>query len=98
MSWKSVEMQVALPRTQDAGKLQHQTNKQNELFQATLAQTRLSQEEEKRKKVQEYENIHLLKHSKQKSEAQQSNNNSNSDKWKQVIKHPYLGNNFDGRS
>ncbi|WP_047984858.1 hypothetical protein [Ornithinibacillus californiensis] len=99
MSWKSVEMQVALPRTQDAGKLQDQMQKSNQHFQEALAQSQLIQENQKRKKVQEFEEIHLQK------EGQKENKSSNKDTnvpgvdtTKESIQHPYLGINFDSRS
>jgi hypothetical protein len=99
MSWKSVELQVALPRTQDAGKLQDQMHKSNQHFQEALAQSQLIQENQKRKKVQEFEEIHLQK------EGQKENNLSNkdinvpgADATTDSIQHPYLGINFDSRS
>lgn len=55
MSWKSVELQVALPRTQDAGQLQDQLSKQHQRFQETLAQHQLRDEMIKRRQVREFE-------------------------------------------
>ncbi|MFS0672462.1 hypothetical protein [Ornithinibacillus sp. 179-J 7C1 HS] len=100
MSWKSVEMQVALPRTQDVGKLQDQMTKSNQHFQEALSQSQLIQENEKRKKVQEFEAIHLQKDGQKDSNVSREPNmeaNSNSNTIP-AIKHPYLGNNFDIRS
>ncbi|MDQ0299158.1 hypothetical protein J2S78_001578 [Salibacterium salarium] len=37
MSWKAVELQVALPRTQDAGKLQEQLQQRGQAAQDRLA-------------------------------------------------------------
>ncbi|GIO26178.1 hypothetical protein [Ornithinibacillus bavariensis] len=100
MSWKSVEMQVALPRTTDAGKFQDQILKQNQHFQEALAQTQVIQENQKRKKVQEFEDIHLLK-----DDKSETNQKINQDQAKEELKtnnqniqHPYLGNHFDSRS
>ncbi|SFP08305.1 hypothetical protein [Salibacterium halotolerans] len=42
MSWKAVELQVALPRTQDAGKLQEQLQQRGQ-----AAQDRMAAQEEK---------------------------------------------------
>jgi hypothetical protein len=99
MSWKSVEMQVALPRTMDAGKLQEQSLKQNQHFQEALAQSQLVQENQKRKKVQEFEEIQLQKDNPNRSLSNE-NNTSKQHPHEEIpyIKHPYLGNNFDSRS
>lgn len=51
MSWKAVDMQVALPRTQDASQLQEQRSKQHQRFQESLAHTQLKQEVINRKPV-----------------------------------------------
>gem|GEM_PF-3942154 len=51
MSWKAVDMQVALPRTQDARQLQEQRSKQHQRFQESLAHTQLKQEVINRKPV-----------------------------------------------
>lgn len=102
MSWKSIEMQVALPRTQDAAKIQEQLIKQNQHFQEGLAQSNLVQEMEKRKKVQEFDEIHLQKDGQKDEKGSEQRGNSNNEKdsneVEQVIKHPFLGNNFDIRS
>ncbi|MEN2766422.1 hypothetical protein [Ornithinibacillus xuwenensis] len=100
MSWKSVEMQVALPRTHDAGKLQDQMLKQNQHFQEALAQSQLVQENRKRKKVQEFEETQLQKDGRKEQGAQnleKQKKNKNSNQALQAYKHPYLGNNFDIR-
>ncbi|MTW84955.1 hypothetical protein F3157_04680 [Virgibacillus dakarensis] len=55
MSWKSIEMQVALPRSQDAGKLQEQMLKQTQHSQESLAASQLLKDEQKRKRVNEFE-------------------------------------------
>lgn len=101
MSWKSVEMQVALPRTQDAGKLQEQMLKSNQHFQEALAQSQVNQDNQKRKKVQEFEEIQLQKDGQKDSplpEDQKQHNQVDNTKQDPTIKHPYLGNNFDIRS
>jgi len=51
VSWKAVDMQVALPRTQDARQLQEQRSKQHQRFQESLAHTQLKQEVINRKPV-----------------------------------------------
>ncbi|MFD2044129.1 hypothetical protein ACFSTA_06165 [Ornithinibacillus salinisoli] len=97
MSWKSIELQVALPRTQDAGKLQDQMLKQNQHFQESLAQSQSKQEELKRKRVQEMETVNEAKfeeddYTNNSSEIEQSDETNKGNK---TVDHPYLGTNFD---
>jgi hypothetical protein len=100
MSWKSVEMQVALPRTMDASKQQDQIFKQNQHFQEALAQSQVIQENQKRKKVQEFEEVYLQKEDQKESlhEEKANKKKQTNDNLLQSIKHPYLGNHFDSRS
>lgn len=102
MSWKSIEMQVALPRTQDAGKMQEQLMKQNQHFQEGLAQSNRMQEIEKRHKVQDFDEIQLQKDGQQENKGSGQSGNRNNEKEsnevEQAIQHPFLGNNFDIRS
>ncbi|MBP1949151.1 hypothetical protein J2Z82_002088 [Virgibacillus litoralis] len=99
MSWKSIEMQVALPRTQDAGKLQEQMLKQNQHFQESLAQSQLKEIEQKRKRVQEFESINDVKikdeeeHGAFNSEEQKTG--SEYDPNDEFAEHPYLGKKID---
>lgn len=51
MSWKSIEMQIALPRTQDAGKIQEQMEQRGKLVQESLAINQTTTEELKRTTV-----------------------------------------------
>ena len=50
MSWKAVEMQVALPRTHDAGQLMHQLQHKPLDDQSQLAGQQVKQTEQERKK------------------------------------------------
>lgn len=99
LSWKSIEMQVALPRTQDAGKLQEQMLKQNQHFQESLAQSQLKDIEQKRKRVQEFENIHDVKI--KDKEGQDTNDSEDQqselgyDPKDEFAEHPYLGKKID---
>ncbi|MFB4167470.1 hypothetical protein [Virgibacillus sp. JSM 102003] len=99
LSWKSIEMQVALPRTQDAGKLQEQMLKQNQHFQESLAQSQLKDIEQKRKRVQEFENIHNVKN---KNKEDRDTNDSEDQQSElgyapidEFAEHPYLGKKID---
>lgn len=57
VSWKSIKMQVSLPKTHDAGKLQNQLLKHSQHFHESLAESQLKQEELKRKRINEFERI-----------------------------------------
>ncbi|MFU0790976.1 hypothetical protein [Virgibacillus proomii] len=98
MGWKSVEMQVALPRSQDAGKLQQQLLRQGQDFQASLTQHQLLQEELKRKQVAETEQLYR---SKWEGEADKNtsekfpNKRKDNKKKLQKYQHPYLGKQID---
>lgn len=98
MSWKSVEMQVALPRTQDAGKLQEQMSKQNDRFQESLAQSQLREQQLKRKRVNEFEKIKdkkLLDDEEKSKGSDDDNEKTNDEHTKQDTNHPFLGNKID---
>jgi len=98
MSWKSVEMQLALPRTMDAGKLQEQSLKQNQHFQEALAQTQLIQENIKRKRVQDSDEVMLQKDSQNQKNEEKHLQKKQTSEAVENINHPFLGNNFDSRS
>lgn len=99
MGWKSVEMQVAIPRTVEASNIQQQMTKHHERFQESLTQHQLSEQLKKRKTVHEYEETDRIKQSKdeQSSNHQQDNQEKQStdDQEKSQIEHPYLGSQFD---
>jgi len=103
VSWKSVELQVALPRTQDAGQLQEQMSKQNQRFQETLTQHQLREEIIKRRQVREFEETMGKKvmpdeknEQQQKSHDDQDDQKSTKDeKQTPTITHPYLGQHID---
>lgn len=98
MSWKAVDMQVALPRTQDASQLQEQRSKQHQRFQESLAHTQLKQEVINRKQVNSYERTkgkqnnskdrHRKRQSKHKHREKESTQQEDSE-------HPYLGTKID---
>ncbi|WP_188454363.1 hypothetical protein [Virgibacillus oceani] len=97
MSWKSIEMQVALPRTQDAGKLQEQMLKHGQHIQESIAESQLKQEEQKRKRVNEFEQINDVNNRRERgnSDHPQRDNQQKSEQEEQMIEHPYLGNKID---
>jgi len=104
VSWKSVELQVALPRTQDAGQLQDQLSKQNQRFQETLAQHQLRDEIIKRRQVREFEEtIGKKVMPDDENEQEQMSKDEDADEEhsekhasaKDAVTHPYLGQHID---
>lgn len=98
LSWRSIELQVALPRTQDAGKLQEQMMKQSQNLQESLAAVQLKQQDHDRKRVTDLQETSHLSNSKKKDNSNddlnQGNNKSKKDK-DYSTEHPYLGNHID---
>ncbi|MDY0408184.1 hypothetical protein ACFFIS_11290 [Virgibacillus soli] len=103
MSWKSIEMQVALPRTQDAGKIQEHMTKQQQQFQDTIAQNQLKETEIKRTQVNEFEKIRDAKIRREDPQHEDKNFNDEENQKqdrenheeKQGLQHPYLGKKID---
>ena len=95
MSWKSIEMQVALPRTQDTGKMQEQIQKQSEQVQGALTQSQLEEEKIKRTRVNQSgksEKVKLKKERINKSSDEMEEHLNNEE---DEIAHPYLGKRID---
>jgi|SRR5690625_125505 len=99
MGWKSIELQVALPRTQEAGRYQDQLSKQNQRFQESLAQSQLRQQELQRKRTNRFEKT---LHKKVTDEEQTNKNDDRETKKKndkrdskEKLLHPYLGRQVD---
>lgn len=94
-------MQVALPRTQDAGQLQEQMSKQHQRFQESLAHQQLKQELLKRRQVREFERTtgrKIKEEDKERSstkDSQQEQGNENEREEEQHVEHPYLGQKID---
>lgn len=51
MSLKAIEMQIALPRTFDAGKIQEQLHQRGQVMQDHISQHLQQEDERKRKKI-----------------------------------------------
>lgn len=100
MSFKSIELQVAIPRSQDAGKMQEQMMRQGQQFQETLTQKQLREELINRGKVNEYEDVEKRtisdedERNRQEQEEKQQQN-KNKDEKEDLIDHPYLGTKID---
>ena len=99
LSWKSIELQVAIPRTQDAGRLQ-ENDKSHQRFQESLAMTQMKQEELKKRQVNHLkestqsnirdENLNEKDHPHHKQEPKKE-----IEKNDETIVHPYLGRKID---
>lgn len=94
MSWRSVEMQVALPRVQDAGKLQEQIAQRNPTLQHFVSQRQEKIDKKKRTSVIQQENVEkALVQDEEAGTDQQSKDRTK--KEEESIDHPYLGNRID---
>lgn len=100
MSWRSVELQVALPRTQDVGRIQEQIQQRGQFMQEVIAQAQQQAEEMKRRSVTNLEEGHKLsndgKDSNKGNQPDQSNEHADSMSEPKIkIQHPYLGTRID---
>ncbi|MGP4072222.1 hypothetical protein ACTWQB_06680 [Piscibacillus sp. B03] len=85
MSWKAVELQVALPRVVDAAQMQEQLSQRGQNVQNHLVQARHSEEQIKRSQVQKADTFNRI--------SDQGNGPTpNSEQ-----RHPYLGQSVDQR-
>ncbi|MBM7572049.1 hypothetical protein [Aquibacillus albus] len=97
MSWKSIEMQVAIPRTQEAGKIQDQLQQRGQLVQDALTSSQLATEEQKRKKVNEYDQKDNVQNKQKQKEKVDPNTIRKSNQALTHLdpNHPYLGKKID---
>lgn len=100
VSFKSVELQVAIPRSQDAGKMQEQMMKQGEKFQETLTEQQLQQQLANQKRVNPYTSVEkqVIKEEekREKERREKEAKEKKQQKQKAVYSdHPYLGNRVD---
>lgn len=101
MSLKSIELQVAIPRSQDAGKMQEQMMRQGQQFQETLTQQQLRQQLLNRTKVQTTEDIEKKKIKDEENsdaneqEEQGTSEDAEQNQTEKSIEHPYLGTKVD---
>ena len=98
MSLKSIEMQVALPRTLEATKLHDQLQQRGQLINDQANEEVKKEVEKQRNFVIKNENLaHTTLHN-HKQEHKKDKNEKHSDKEKQNVKHehhPYKGNFID---
>ncbi|WP_026570340.1 hypothetical protein [Sediminibacillus sp. JSM 1682029] len=98
MSWKSVEMQVALPRVQDAAKMQEQLQQRGQQTQELLAAAQKNLEEVKRKQVNHSVNKADVNNKAKKEKQFNSRNDQEkkkTDEDKTGNDHPFLGRKID---
>lgn len=101
MGLKSVELQVAIPRSQDAGKMQDQLMRQGQQFQETLTKQQLREEAMKRNQVNQFEDVEHQtianeqdrenKNDQERKQDKKQKNKKRNDK----TEHPYLGTKID---
>ncbi|WP_273125578.1 hypothetical protein [Bacillus weihaiensis] len=100
MSLKNIEMQIALPRTHDAGKIQEQLNQRSQLTQDQLAHSLQKQVELKRTQVQAGNGNEKLKLKKEDASHDQQQQQQKKKREKDQLSddatdHPYKGKNID---
>ena len=98
MSWKSIELQVALPRTFEANKVQEQHQQRSQIDQSQTAVAQAKEAEHSRKSVdkqEQKEKAHLSgdqkgsnPHFQQKDQEKKQSGKHNSD-------HPFKGKHID---
>ncbi|MBD8035403.1 RNA polymerase subunit sigma [Solibacillus sp. A46] len=98
MSLKGLELQIAIPKTFDAGKMADQ-HQQNTILQQMHANEALKREiERKQLSVNESDKMDALKDDDEHSENNQSqtqHDKKNKDQLEQKAQHPFKGNLFD---
>ncbi|MCA0983302.1 hypothetical protein LCL89_04470 [Halobacillus yeomjeoni] len=94
MSWKSVELQVALPRVLDAAKLQEQIAQRNPTMQQMISQEQRKTDEKKRQTVNEQDNVEDRRLGEESSNLPYVRNNGKK-KEEQSLEHPFLGKKID---
>ncbi|MBD8031778.1 MULTISPECIES: RNA polymerase subunit sigma [Solibacillus] len=98
MSLKGLELQIAIPKTFDAGKMADQRQQNNILQQMHANETLKKEIERKQLSVNESDKMDALKDDDEQSEHNQSQtqqNKKNKDQLEQKAQHPFKGNLFD---
>lgn len=100
MGWRSIELQVALPRTQDVGRIQEQFQQRGQFMQEVIAQAQQQAEDLKRRSVSNLDEGHKLSNdtneSDQDNQLDQSTDQPDHEPEHKVrIQHPYLGTRID---
>lgn len=102
MSLKAIELQVALPRTMDAGRVQEQLTQKSNIDQQQLAMMNQSEQEHNRIRstplipTNESLSIHQHNEREQPSKGKHKNKQKNENEHEQTeAKHPYKGKHID---
>ena len=97
MSLKGVELQIAIPKTFDAGKVAEQLQQQSSVNQANAQAASERQLEKNRETVTKSENTAeaALEDSKQERKEQERKKREKREKEMKEIKHPFKGNFVD---
>ncbi|MEI4768550.1 RNA polymerase subunit sigma [Psychrobacillus sp. FJAT-51614] len=97
MSLKGVELQIAIPKTFDAGKVAEQLQQQSSVNQANAQAASERQLEKNRETVTKSQNTSetVLEDSKQEREKQERNKREKREKEMKETKHPFKGNLVD---
>jgi hypothetical protein len=103
MSFKSIEMQVAIPRTNDAGLMQNQLNQKPVADQSALAeQSKRLTEEQRTRSVKAESPVESRVRNEDQQRRQQGNNHSGQRQYQRDEKsspspspHPYKGKHID---
>ncbi len=101
MGLKSIDMQMAISRSQDASRMQDQFNRQGQQLQAVLSEQQLQEVRLKRQQVNQYE--HVEKRSGNEDghnnpiKLHESNEHINKMHHEKQVKitHPYIGKHID---
>ncbi|RFA37734.1 hypothetical protein CAI16_01130 [Virgibacillus dokdonensis] len=94
MGWKSIELQVAIPRSLDASKMQQQLLHQSQLYQASLSQQQLMEAQRKRKQVHRTHQSDSVKGDQHTTSMKERKANKK-EQQVSINEHPYLGTEID---
>lgn len=99
MSLKLIELQVAIPRTQDMGRFQEQVNQRAQLQQDLLGNAAIQEEEKKRRQVTKNNEVDksLMRNKNTLGKNLQTKDSTNSEMNEEGLQeqHPYKGNFID---
>ncbi len=104
MSLKAIEMQVAIPRTQNVGKIQDQLQQRGQVSQANIASEQNKTDEKKRKQVLETTESEKKRlnndderreHSQSQTNKEEKQGMEDSPLEETYAIHPYKGNHID---
>lgn len=100
MSLRAVELQITIPRTQDAGRIQEQLQQRPQIDQTHLMNEQkkeLDKQLQKTKQSEKTEKENIKNQEKKHSKNQQNQQNAKkgAEKKKKEVKHPFKGHSVD---